>query len=82
MPFLGADKEHQVIYAKERLEKQAHINYFIFGHRHVPFRIRISPSSEVICLGDWISNFTYAVFDGEQLKLKKAFADRGEIITV
>ncbi len=82
VPFLGVNKEHQVIYAKKTLEVQADINYFIFGHRHVPFHIQLSSSSQVVCLGDWIVNFTYAVFDGEELQLKKFFEDRGEIISL
>jgi UDP-2,3-diacylglucosamine hydrolase len=82
VPFMGVEKEHQVIFAKKMLDAQPDINYFIFGHRHVPFQIRLSPSSKVICLGDWISNFTYAVFDGEELHLKKFFPDRGTIISL
>jgi UDP-2,3-diacylglucosamine hydrolase len=82
IPFLGADMEHQVVYAKKVLEKDPHIEYFIFGHRHVPFQIKLNESSQVICLGDWMENFTYAVFDGEQLYLKKYFEDKGEIITL
>jgi len=80
LPFLGAENEHQVIFAKQRLKKQPVIDYFVFGHRHVPFQIQVSPSSRVVCLGDWITNFTYAVFDGEKLHLKKFFEDHGEII--
>ena len=82
VPFLGVDKEHQVIYARKTLEVQADINYFIFGHRHVPFQIQLSSSSQVVCLGDWIVNFSYAVFDGEELQLKKFFPDQGSIITI
>lgn len=82
VPFLGVEGEHQIIYAKKVLESQSDINYFVFGHRHIPFQVQLSPSSQVICLGDWISNFTYAVFDGEKLQLKKFFEDRGEIITM
>ena len=82
MPFLGVDGEYQIIYAKKVLESQPDINYFVFGHRHIPFQIRLSASSQVLCLGDWISNFTYAIFDGEELQLKKFFEDRGEIISM
>ncbi len=80
--FLGVDKEHQVIYARHLLEKDPGIEFFIFGHRHIPFQIRLNEKSQVVCLGDWIYNFTYAVFDGEQLHLKKYLEDRGEIITL
>jgi UDP-2,3-diacylglucosamine hydrolase len=82
VPFLGIEKEHQIIFAKETLAEQPQINHFIFGHRHTPYQIQLSPSSEIVCLGDWIINFTYAVFDGETLQLKRYFEDRGEIITL
>lgn len=80
VPFLGVEKEHQITYAKKVLLKDPDIEYFIFGHRHVPFQIRLNESSQVICLGDWIVNFTYAVFDGEQFLMKKFFEDRGKIL--
>ena len=56
------------------------IEYFIFGHRHIPFDIQIAEKSRVICLGDWIGNFTYGVFDGEEFQLKKYLEDQGSII--
>jgi UDP-2,3-diacylglucosamine hydrolase len=82
VPFQGVDREHQVNYARKLLKEDPDIEYFVFGHRHIPFQIRISESSHVVCLGDWITNFTYAVFDGEQFHLKKFFEDRGEIIRI
>ena len=68
--FLGDDKEWLVIYSKEILAKE-HYDYFIFGHRHLPLTIQLNDNSEYINLGDWISYFTYAVFDGNTVELKK-----------
>ncbi len=68
-PYNGDEKELQVVFAREKL-KSEHFDYFIFGHRHIPFDIRIGSSSRVINLGDWINNFTYGVFDGRQFELK------------
>jgi UDP-2,3-diacylglucosamine hydrolase len=82
VPFLGKEKEHQVRFARKYLQKDPDIAYFVFGHRHVPFQIHLSETSQVICLGDWITNFTYAVFDGDSLQLKKYFDNRGEIISL
>lgn len=70
LTFLGEENEHQIIFAKEQLQKN-HFDYFIFGHRHVPNDIALSDTSRYINLGDWIINNTYAVFDGEKLELKK-----------
>lgn len=70
LKFLGEEKEHQIIFAKEML-KAGHYDYFIFGHRHLPNDIKLSENSRYINLGDWIVNDSYAVFDGEELCLKK-----------
>jgi len=67
--FLGEGKEWLIIYAKEVL-KEKNIDFFIFGHRHLPVDFRLTNTSRYINLGDWISYFTYAVFDGEDLQLK------------
>jgi UDP-2,3-diacylglucosamine hydrolase len=66
--YLGDDKEYLVMYAKEIVAKQP-IDYFIFGHRHLPFD-KIVGNSHVVNLGDWMGYYTYAIFDGEQLELK------------
>lgn len=68
--FLGEDNEWLIIYAREQL-KQQHYDYFVFGHRHLPLEIKLNDSSTYINLGDWISNFTYAVLTGQKMELKK-----------
>ncbi|TDH24087.1 UDP-2,3-diacylglucosamine diphosphatase [Segetibacter sp. 3557_3] len=68
--FLGEEKEWLIIYAREVLAKK-HVDYFIFGHRHFPIDHRLTDRSRYINLGDWITNFTYAVFDGQDITLKK-----------
>lgn len=45
------------------------INYFIYGHLHVARQITLEGGQQMTFLGDWISQFTYATFDGDQLKL-------------
>ena len=66
-PYLGEDKEYLVRFAKEYLKAHSEINYFIFGHRHIELDLMLTRSSRVLILGDWITQFTYAVFDGENL---------------
>jgi UDP-2,3-diacylglucosamine hydrolase len=67
--WLGKEKEYLHIYAQERL-KQEHFDYFIFGHRHLPYVLDLNEKSKMIYLGDWIENFTYAIFDGNTFELK------------
>ncbi len=68
--FLGEDKEWLIVYCKEILQKE-HFDYFIFGHRHYPLDFKLQENSHYINLGDWIRNFTYATFDGNQVELLK-----------
>lgn len=67
--FLGEENEWLAQYAKRKLE-QKHYDYFLFGHRHLPMEIEVGKNSKYINTGDWISHFTYAVFDGKDLTLK------------
>lgn len=67
--FLGEDNEWLVQYAKRKLESK-HCDFFVFGHRHYPMDIQLNKNSKYINTGDWISHFTYAVFDGKDLELK------------
>ncbi len=68
--FLGEDKEWLVQYCKRKLQSE-HYDYFVFGHRHLPLEIALNEKSMYINLGDWINYYTYAVFEGETLKLKE-----------
>ncbi len=65
--YMGEDKEFLVLFAKDYLRSHPNVNYFIFGHRHIELDLMLTHSARVLILGDWISLFTYAVFDGEQL---------------
>jgi UDP-2,3-diacylglucosamine hydrolase len=68
--FLGEDKEWLVQYSKKKLGEK-HRDYFVFGHRHLPLEIDLGNNSKYINLGDWISHYTYGVFDGKIFELKK-----------
>lgn len=70
LKFLGEEKEWLIQYCKKKLETR-HYDYFIFGHRHLPMEIDLNGRSTYINLGDWINHYTYAVFDGENIFLKK-----------
>lgn len=67
--FNGAENEWLVSYVKRKLEKK-HSDYFIFGHRHLALDISINEKTRYINLGDWIHYSSYAVFDGEKIKLE------------
>lgn len=72
--FLGPDNEWLIVFAKEYLQKQQ-MDYFVFGHRHYPIDFVLNDRSRYINLGDWIRNFTYASFDGQDMELKNWVAN-------
>lgn len=67
--FLGEDKEWLLIYSKEQAQKK-NIDFFVFGHRHLPIDYRLHNGSRYINLGDWINYCTYAVLDGTEMSLR------------
>ena len=67
--FYGEDKEQLILYSKEKLESE-HLDYFIFGHRHFPMKIKLSEKSELINIGDWLTNYTFAVLENGNINLK------------
>jgi len=68
--FHGEDKEHLVLYCNDYIKKDKSIDYFIFGHRHLPLEVKIGEKAKYINLGEWIKYNTYAVFNGNELELK------------
>ena len=70
-PFKGEDEEEQMIFANRMLENE-HFDYFVFGHRHIPLDLPLkNQTSRYINLGDWLWHFTYGVFDGEKMEIRK-----------
>ncbi|MFV0377385.1 MAG: UDP-2,3-diacylglucosamine diphosphatase [Mangrovibacterium sp.] len=67
--FKGPEKEGLFVFANSVLENEE-IDYFIFGHRHLLLNLPIGKNSRYINLGDWITHFSYGVFDGVNFELK------------
>ena len=72
--WLGADKEWLVQYCNDELKK-AHYDYMVFGHRHLPIDMPVDKGARYINLGDWITYYTYATFDGSAMRLMKRMSD-------
>lgn len=43
--------------------------YFLFGHVHEVADRKLDDGARMIVLGDWIERFSYAVFDGREMKM-------------
>ncbi|MEO6905798.1 MAG: UDP-2,3-diacylglucosamine diphosphatase [Ginsengibacter sp.] len=67
--FLGEEKEWLILFAKQTL-KNKHIDFFIFGHRHLPIVYKLNDESIYVNLGDWIKYNSYAVFNDGIVSLK------------
>jgi UDP-2,3-diacylglucosamine hydrolase len=67
--FAGRRKELLLLYADEILLKK-NVDVFIFGHRHIPYLVQLSEKSVCANIGDWIINFTFLVFDENQISQK------------
>jgi len=59
--FLGNDKEHLVQFCHQHLVNHD-IDYFIFGHRHLPLEIVIEKAI-YLNTGDWLDYNTYVKYD-------------------
>ena len=71
-PFLGEDKEWLIIFANNHLQNNPDTDYFIFGHRHLAQDLVLkNGKSRYVNLGHWFGEGNYAVFDGQELLLKK-----------
>ena len=66
--FMGEENEWLITYSKEILKNKP-VDYFIFGHRHLPIDCKLNNNSRYINLGEWIKYCSYAVFDGEKIEL-------------
>ena len=55
-------------YCKDVL-KTKYYHFFIFGHRHVPLELDLGNNSKYFNTGDWITHFSYLVYDGTSFNL-------------
>ena len=70
LPFMGEEKEDLFRHSKSLLEKED-IDYFVYGHRHLPLRYCLPGGQVIVILGDWIESPGYAVWDGIDLRLEE-----------
>lgn len=68
--FLGEENEWLLQYCRE-VESSHHFDYYIFGHRHLTLDLKVNNKSRYINLGEWVTQQTFAFFDGSDLQLQK-----------
>lgn len=69
------ENEYLLIFARETLQEHPEIDYFVFGHRHLPKIHPIEGNKAYINLGDWISHFTFLQVDSDGPELFRFHAD-------
>ncbi len=68
--FLGADKEWLIMHSNFVLQSQ-HIDYFVYGHRHLPMALPLGQKSKFINLGDWLHYDTFGLWDSAEFSLNQ-----------
>jgi len=56
-------------FARTYLESHPDTDFFLFGHLHLMLDRQLTPHTRMIVLGDWMQYFSYAVWDGLELRL-------------
>ena len=64
-------REHLVLFTKKYIQYHSNVDYFIYGHRHIEVDLQLTKKARMIILGDWITHFTYVVWDGEHLLMSQ-----------
>ncbi|MCX6286518.1 MAG: UDP-2,3-diacylglucosamine diphosphatase [Bacteroidetes bacterium] len=64
--------ERILFHSQELIKQHPELDYLVYGHYHYPVETAISEKAVQVVLGDWLTHFTYAVFDGEKLTMKEA----------
>lgn len=75
--FKGEENEWLYQHCKDVLADH-HVDYFVFGHRHLPLDLKVGENSRYVNLGDWIQYFTYAKFESELELHEYSKPDNGE----
>lgn len=69
-PYFHLEDEWLVRWVKARTKELAHVQYFVFGHRHLLVDIMLSKEQRLLILGDWLHYNSYAVWNGKELRLE------------
>ena len=68
---MGESREHLVHFTKKYIQYHSNVDYFIYGHRHIEVDLQLTKKARMIILGDWITQFSYIVYDGEHLLMSQ-----------
>ncbi len=58
-------------FCNEHATEHPEVRHYVFGHVHLARQVALGGDRTMTILGDWIDQFTYATFDGQEVKLHK-----------
>lgn len=63
-------EERLIHFAESEAAENPELDFFIFGHRHIPMIRKVSDTAEVVILGDWLTHFSYGVFEDGKMRIE------------
>lgn len=63
-------EERLIQFAESEAAANPEIDFLIFGHRHIPLIQKVSDRAEIVILGDWLSHFSYGVFEDGKMRIE------------
>ena len=65
-------RERLTLHSEAMTVQHPELDFLVYGHYHVPLDLPVGNHARQVVLGDWITHFSYAVFDGERMELRYA----------
>lgn len=66
-----ADNDCYMAFARDYIEVNGRVDYFVLGHRHIAIDQPGPDGSRMIVLGDGFRRFTFGSFDGNEFRLSR-----------
>ena len=58
------------VHSGNLIEEHPELDFLVYGHYHYPLDLKLGEKARQIVLGDWLTHYSYAVFDGKNMELK------------
>lgn len=58
------------LFSTDYLISDPKVKYFIYGHLHEVLEYPLTQDSKMLILGDWLTHFSYAEFDGKEMRIR------------
>ena len=78
-PYMGEEREPLVRFTKRYMQYHPNVDYYIYGHRHSEVDLQLTKKARMIILGDWITHFSYIVYDGSHLLMSQYIEGQSQL---